>query len=423
LSPVRYFPSAKRGRVAAVVAVGAFAFASMVPFASADDDLKHKQKQAHQAVTQASHDLDESSAALRSAEAKLSTAKAQLVTAQGALSAAQASVTAARLKDQELQTQLETARTELATARADLVTGRQAVADQKQHVVDTITDYYEQGDPQLLGMASILDSQNPTDITRKLEYMDTVVGEQDQAYDDLRASEVLLQVRETQEQTAEAAVAARKAAAAAHLVEMQQLETKAETAAAEVARKVTAQRAAATQALSVRRADQATLKAAKAREDQIKQRLIQQAHQEQQHNGGYHGDTGGILGYPVDGPVTSPYGWRIHPIYGYWGLHNGTDFGAGCGQHLWAVADGTVLTEYYDSVWGNRLYLNLGNYNGKNITVIYNHMSGYRVSTGEHVDRGETVGYVGTTGWSTGCHLHFTVMVNGETVDPMTMIG
>jgi murein DD-endopeptidase MepM/ murein hydrolase activator NlpD len=55
--------------------------------------------------------------------------------------------------------------------------------------------------------------------------------------------------------------------------------------------------------------------------------------------------------------------------------------------------------------------------------VIYNHLSGYRVSTGERVSRGETVGYVGTTGWSTGCHLHFTVMVNGNTVDPMTWIG
>jgi len=421
---VRYFPRASRGRMAAVLAVSACALASMVPFASAnDDDLKHKQKQVHHAVTIASLDLDESSAALRAVEAKLATAKTQLVAAQGALTAARARVTAAKLKDQELQTQLETARQELATARTDLAAGRMAVAEQRQHVVNTITDYYEQGDPELLGMASILDSENPTDITRKLEYMDTVVGQEDQAYDDLRASEVLLQVRETQEETAEAAVAQRRAEAAAHLLEVQRLETKAETAAAAVARSVIAQRAAATKALEVRRHDAAVLRSLKARENRIKQQLIQQAQQEQQHNGGYHGETDGVLNMPVDGPVTSPYGWRIHPIYGYWGLHNGTDFGAGCGQPLWAVAGGTVLTEYYDSVWGNRLYLNLGNFNGKNVTVIYNHMSGYRVSTGEHVDRGETVGYVGTTGWSTGCHLHFTVMVNGETVDPMTMIG
>jgi hypothetical protein len=63
------------------------------------------------------------------------------------------------------------------------------------------------------------------------------------------------------------------------------------------------------------------------------------------------------------------------------------------------------------------------NVNGNNVTVAYNHLSRYRVSTGEHVSRGETVGYVGTTGWSTSCHLHFTVMVNGDTVDPMGRNG
>jgi murein DD-endopeptidase MepM/ murein hydrolase activator NlpD len=69
-------------------------------------------------------------------------------------------------------------------------------------------------------------------------------------------------------------------------------------------------------------------------------------------------------------------------------------------------------------VWGNRLYLNLGMVNGDFITVIYNHLSGYNVEVGATVGRGDVVGYVGTTGWSTGCHLHFTVMENGKPVDP-----
>jgi murein DD-endopeptidase MepM/ murein hydrolase activator NlpD len=70
-------------------------------------------------------------------------------------------------------------------------------------------------------------------------------------------------------------------------------------------------------------------------------------------------------------------------------------------------------------VWRNRLYINLGMVNGKFITVIYNHLSRYNVGVGQTVDRGDVVGYVGTTGWSTGCHLHFTVMENGHPVDPM----
>ena len=123
--------------------------------------------------------------------------------------------------------------------------------------------------------------------------------------------------------------------------------------------------------------------------------------------------------HPVNGPITSPYGYRVHPIYHYWGLHDGDDFGAPCGAPLVAVRGGKVLTEYYSSVWGNRLYLNVGMINGKFITVIYNHLSRYRVGSGAVVKRGEVVGYVGTTGWSTGCHLHFTVMENGKPVDPM----
>jgi murein DD-endopeptidase MepM/ murein hydrolase activator NlpD len=129
-------------------------------------------------------------------------------------------------------------------------------------------------------------------------------------------------------------------------------------------------------------------------------------------------DTDGLLMHPVNGSVTSPFGYREHPIYHYWGLHDGVDFGAGCGAPLYAVRGGAVLSEYYSSVWGNRLYLNVGMVNGKFITVIYNHLSHYNVGTGASVDRGDVVGYVGTTGWSTGCHLHFTVMENGRPVDP-----
>ena len=88
-----------------------------------------------------------------------------------------------------------------------------------------------------------------------------------------------------------------------------------------------------------------------------------------------------------------------------------------------AVASGTVMEEYFSAVYGNRLYLNLGKINGKNVTVVYNHVTGYRVDVGERVGRGEVVGYVGTTGWSTGCHLHFTVLVNGSSVDPMTWLS
>ena len=82
----------------------------------------------------------------------------------------------------------------------------------------------------------------------------------------------------------------------------------------------------------------------------------------------------------------------MHPIYDYWGLHDGTDFHAPCGTPERAAGSGTVISEVWSDVYGNRLYLDLGQVNGKNMTVVYNHLSSYRVGTGAHVRRGETVG-------------------------------
>ena len=96
----------------------------------------------------------------------------------------------------------------------------------------------------------------------------------------------------------------------------------------------------------------------------------------------------------MPGYVTSPFGYREHPIYHYWGLHDGTDFGVSCGEPMRAIASGTVIARYWSDVYGSRLYLNLGQINGKNMTAVYNHATSYRLNVGDHVTQGETVGYV-----------------------------
>src|SRR5215213_2864094 len=280
----------------------------------------------------------------------------------------------------------------LVNAQTDLATGQQALADQRVQVTSTITTIYQEGDPELLAFASLLDAQTPADLATRMEARNVIVGRETRAYDDLHAAEVLLEVREDEVRAAKAKV--------------RQLFDRARQA-----------RRAAAQA---RQHDRAVLARLRQRENAIKERILAQARRAARHSrSGFSGDTGGFLSAPVSGSVTSSFGYRKHPIYGYWGLHNGTDFGAGCGQPLYAVGGGTVMARYYSASYGNRLYLNLGMVNGKNLTVIYNHLSGYAAGAGERVSRGEVVGYVGTTGWSTGCHLHFTVMVNGTPVNPM----
>jgi murein DD-endopeptidase MepM/ murein hydrolase activator NlpD len=402
--------------VAGVVAIGVLT----APLANADD-LKSKQKHVQSQIHSASHDLDESSKRLRQATVALDQAKARLDGARHELDVAQAKKEAARIRDREMREKLAQAEERLANAQADLVTGQQALEDQRGHVADTITSIYEEGDPALLAFSSLLDAEDPADLTRRMEARNIIVGRETRAYDDLHAAEVLLQVREDEVQSAKDEVAVQRRAAAKHLVVMRGLVDETHRAKDKVTRLVATRQHAREVADRAHARDKAQLAKLHQQENRIKQQILAAARRAAARNShaGYHGPSGGLLMHPVNGPVTSPFGYREHPIYHYWGLHDGTDFGAGCHQPLYAVANGSVMSEYYSSVWGNRLYLNLGMVNGKNVTVIYNHLSGYRAHTGQHVSRGQVVGWVGTSGWSTGCHLHFTVMVNGAPVDPM----
>jgi murein DD-endopeptidase MepM/ murein hydrolase activator NlpD len=319
-----------------------------------------------------------------------------------------------------MQARLEVAIARLAQAQEDLATGQQALADQRVQVTSTITSIYEEGDPELLAFASLLDAQTPGDLATRMEARNVIVGRETRAYDDLHAAEVLLQVRENEVEEARDEVAAQRRAAAAHLVTMRELVRETRAAKLKVRELVDDARRARQVAVRARQHDLAILARLRERENRIKQRILAEARRAARNNqSGYRGNTGGFLSSPVNGAVTSQFGYREHPIYHYWGLHNGTDFGAGCGQPLYAAAGGTVMTRYFSASYGNRLYLNLGMVNGKNLTVVYNHLSGYKVGSGQRVGRGQVVGYVGNTGWSTGCHLHFTVMVNGVPVNPM----
>jgi murein DD-endopeptidase MepM/ murein hydrolase activator NlpD len=122
---------------------------------------------------------------------------------------------------------------------------------------------------------------------------------------------------------------------------------------------------------------------------------------------------------PVSGYITSSYGMRFHPVYRRWSLHDGTDFGASCGTPIRASESGRVIARYYNSAYGNRVIIDHGYHRGVGLGTSYNHLSAYSTYVGQRVRRGDVIGYVGNTGASTGCHLHFMVFENGMTVNPM----
>lgn len=124
----------------------------------------------------------------------------------------------------------------------------------------------------------------------------------------------------------------------------------------------------------------------------------------------------GQLTYPSDAEITSNFGWRIHPILGYSRFHSGLDFGADYGSTIRAADGGVVIFAGWYGGYGYAVVIN----HGKGISTLYGHTSKLYVAEGQTVQRGELIAATGSTGLSTGPHLHFEVRKNGEPVDPLT---
>jgi murein DD-endopeptidase MepM/ murein hydrolase activator NlpD len=123
----------------------------------------------------------------------------------------------------------------------------------------------------------------------------------------------------------------------------------------------------------------------------------------------------GRLAWPASGPVTSGFGYRVHPIFGDRRMHTGIDIGAPYGAPVWAADAGTVVYAGTLSGYGNAVVVD----HGGGLATTYNHLSAFEVTSGQRVARGEHIGAVGCSGYCTGPHLHFEVRVNGTPVDPM----
>lgn len=130
---------------------------------------------------------------------------------------------------------------------------------------------------------------------------------------------------------------------------------------------------------------------------------------------------GGAFKFPVASytRVSSEFGWRLHPIYGYNKFHNGVDLASPTGTAIYAAYSGTVVAATYSSSMGNYVMIN----HGSGLYTIYMHASKLYVKTGDIVARGETIAAVGSTGNSTGPHLHFGVRLNGSYVSPWNYIS
>lgn len=127
----------------------------------------------------------------------------------------------------------------------------------------------------------------------------------------------------------------------------------------------------------------------------------------------------GLLAVPAYGEVVSGFGYRVHPIWGGVRFHSGVDIDVPYGDPIHAAAPGTVVDAGWLGGYGNAVVIEHGN----GIATLYAHMSALAVEVGDEIDTGRVVGYCGSTGFSTGPHLHFEVLLGGEATDPLPWLG
>jgi murein DD-endopeptidase MepM/ murein hydrolase activator NlpD len=122
----------------------------------------------------------------------------------------------------------------------------------------------------------------------------------------------------------------------------------------------------------------------------------------------------GTLAPPASSAISSPFGPRVHPIFGDVRMHTGVDYDANDGDPIRASGDGTVVWAGFRGGYGNVVVID----HGRRLATLYAHQSRMAVATGQQVAKGDVIGFVGSTGFSTGPHLHFETRELGAPVDP-----
>ncbi|MFC0676105.1 peptidoglycan DD-metalloendopeptidase family protein [Brachybacterium hainanense] len=416
--------------LAAGLLVSQLLLAGTVPsFAEGDRDDKVAEKASvDQQLEDVRVSLEGTNQDLADTYVALAETELRIPEAQQALEDAQAAQATAEEENRLAGERLQTAQDELDRLTSEVETGKAEVDASDEQLAQIALDAYKGGGTP--NPASVyIGSQEPQQaVDRSMNYKLTLSA-QDSELGDLRDRQSLTENSADRVSAVEDEVADLK-------VKAQEAEDEATRAADDAAR--AKQDLDDLYAAQIRQRDdleakktqyQGDASALADRGDTLDSEIAELAREESE-RGSSGGGSGGSLGavsgagflQPVAGRLNSNFGWRVHPIYHTRKLHKGVDFPSACGTPVRAAADGRVDRAYFNSRAGNKVILTHGTRNGKVITTSYHHLQRYAVSSGQSVSRGQVVGYIGTTGSSTGCHLHFEVHENGTAVNPMNYL-
>jgi murein DD-endopeptidase MepM/ murein hydrolase activator NlpD len=364
---------------------------------------------------------DESSKAYAEANQKLARAQEKLGAAKNHLGQTRNQLSGAQAMDAKLRVQLEQAKSELLQAKAEAEKVQTKWERSRDLVAEGTVESLMRGDPGLEAFGELLNGEDPMVFAQRMSLTGSVADAQVATMQKLAADQVMLEVKTEQVKEFRDHVAVARVETAANVERTQELASQAEEQRDSVNQLVGSRKAAESEAARIRAEDERRLKELEQERQALEARIAAMVEAERQAaaNGQGVGDGGGSLSAPIAGPITSRYGMRVHPITGVYKLHDGTDFGASCGTPVHAAAGGQIIDQYYNGGYGNRVILNNGVMNGHVIVTTYNHLTRFASSKGATINRGDVIGYVGSTGYSTGCHLHFMVLSDGHTTDPM----
>ena len=413
------------GSIALVTALALLVLAPVTSGHAADGDPtvpSTSQAESDAALEEVRTELAETSEAmlraaadLRLADRALPGARSTAVHARRALVAAQTrqALTARERGSAQVQLLLST---EQAEATAAAVTAARARLGQLARSV-------YQGAGSLGTMSVLLEARSPADLAERLASLQTVASSQQSTLTTLETAEDAYGARAADLETLRDRMAAADEQAQRDLRDVEVLEAQASAAQAKVKVLVSTRAAAVAAAAAAQAADDAAARRRAGETDRLQGQLAGQVRDVLGGAGATEGSTvpprPGTLAWPVQGRLSSPFGMRVHPVTGVYKLHTGQDIAVACGTPIRTALPGTVVQAGWNSAYGWRTVVSHGTVGGVLLTTTYNHQTAIGVNVGDPLVGGQTIGTVGSTGYSTGCHLHFELYVNSTLVDPL----
>jgi len=398
----------RRRTFAAGIAAGVAMLLVAVPaYADPHDDQARNDRE--MAQTRAA--LEAASAEVAAAAEAFEDANAQLPALQRALADARGVLAGARARQASAAKAAGKAAEELAAA-GQVVTQTTQALDATRDEVGRFAALSFMG-RDVAGLDAMLSSQDPAAFVSSLTYFDYIGNAQRKALDGV--TQARTEARNAENRQVGFKLAADRAAAEADAAVAQAAAAEDEAARAQAS--VEAMIAQREQALHVAESERAATESRLAELQAESERIAEEIRALAAAGGPTF--TSGRLPMPVNGWKSSDFGMRFDPFYQVWQLHAGVDFAAPGGAPIWAVEAGNVFRAGWNGGYGNYTCIYHGIYQGQGFATCYAHQSQILVSVGQQVERGQVIGLVGTTGASTGTHLHFEVRLDGNPVDPV----